>query len=272
MKGFLSVLSHKLLYSGSSKLRGYEEGCLTCLSDHLSSEQSKVLTAQLQAVNLVQRYSEDKLVTFYFPAHDVDVPLFANQAEEMHAARLIVRSQASNDVTCDCVFHRGRISSLEFDQSPRQLSSKLECSRVRFLEDLSRSHLSEGQSRVFGRLTTSLAERYDLQDVLLPASGERVTNFITRTSANLVSDYVELLHETNGFLIQQWRFTGIEARKVVRAGDNCYFLFESEEWALCILENQTDAIIYLYDLIDDEMSNAGSSFLGAMEQALSKIE
>lgn len=265
MDKFLSRLFYRLLYLGSSKLREYEVCCLNCLLQYLSKEQGEILNAQIKSINLVQRFSTDKLVVFHFS--ELDMPLFRNQADELNSARATINSKTSS-VFCDFVFHKGRISSLEFNKPPKSLDDGFECSKVEIYEDLSISVPYDVLKRYDGILDI-LARKYQIKDALVAASDIDIIKFTERLNTHLPQDYLKLLRVCNGFSIQNWHFPGTNARRIVRENSNCYLLLESEEQSLCVFENQTFPKIFLLDFINDNTEEVSNSFLNALEQTLS---
>lgn len=266
MKSFLT----RLLYGGTSRLRNYESFCIDSFKDRLSSEAGMLVETQIKAVDLIQRFSQDKLVVFHFLKGDESaLPLFPNRLPEFRVARVVIQSTSSHsEIRCDVVFHRGKLSSLEFSRPPKSLTTTtLRCERVEIFEDLmqepsvtEKTPLTSGKTKILDEIRSKLP----VSDILPPVTEIELKKFLNRLSTTVPEDYVQLLHETNGFSVNGWRFYGTKARKLVQSDSNYWLIMEKGGKALCFREDTDSPIVLSYDQVNDEVSEVGKQFIDSL--------
>jgi hypothetical protein len=121
MKTFL----RQLFYGGNGELRDYESLVLHAWGSQLPETARQRLHAQLKRISLIQRTSNDKLVTFYdlkdkqYATWGADVLFPLTGLEVLVATVRLGGPEAEGAVEADIVLHRGRLSSIEFSRNPR---------------------------------------------------------------------------------------------------------------------------------------------------------
>lgn len=265
----IARLFKRLLYGGSNSLRAYEASCFRCLRNALSPEAQSILDSQLQAVELIQRFSDDKLVTLHLARGAGETRhLFPNQAPELYAAKMVISGEREKRLLCEFVFHEGHISSLEFNRSPRKIDPEAVCANVEVLEDLmtSPSASDDGSGAVEGNVLATIRKHATISDVTAPATARQREAFFKRLAFVVPEDYAALLGETNGFAAGGWKFLGTRARKIVLT-DRTYFLAaerEDSEAALCFRDGEQFPHVVLYDEINDDDRPLGEHFVDAL--------
>jgi hypothetical protein len=69
--GLVKRLLRRLLYGGSQKLCPYEEHCFEAFRAALPIEAARILEVQLTAIDLIQRFSNDKLVVLHLNVEEL---------------------------------------------------------------------------------------------------------------------------------------------------------------------------------------------------------
>ncbi|MBV9470594.1 MAG: hypothetical protein JOZ57_15250 [Abitibacteriaceae bacterium] len=272
----MNVFLYRLIYGGASKLRDYELCCIECLKNKLPSAVHSILEVQVKDIDSIHRYSNDKIVLFRFLRKNLEttLPLFPNNSPEIYVARLTLRSVPNT--TCNVVFHEGKILSLEFSHPPRSaLKQPFICHKVEILEDLLHAPLVEHTSSSMSDDTGMLKRirtYFDISNVLPPPEENKIEKFLVLVSTALPEDYVNLLHETNGFSVKDWCFYGINARSVVLPDTNYWVVAEDTKnaLALCFREGETSSIVIIYDQINEDFQETGQYFVEAFIQAVAK--
>ena len=267
----LARLVKRLVYGGTAGLRSYESACLERLCGVLPNGARSILEGQVAAIELVQRFSEDRMVTVHFSENQEKLALFPNRLDECRAARMHVRSQASRAaISVDVVFHRGRLSSIEYSRPPAIVSEgPLVFEHVEVLQDL--LHVGSEPAlpvQVGGPLLQRIQGRVPLLDILEPAPERRISSFLAPLG-EVPADYAALLRETDGFSVDGWRFTGTKARRLLLHGD-VWLVAETSECALCLREQATEPSVLYLDQIDDECTIKGASFVECFLEVLSE--
>jgi len=119
MKFFASVFG-----SSGTKLRNYELAVVEAVQTKLPATARHLIRRQLEAINLVQRHSQDKEVNLYrMRGRKVEPPVefrFPNDAEEIHLARVRLESfETAEEVVADVWLVRGILFSITFGRSPK---------------------------------------------------------------------------------------------------------------------------------------------------------
>ncbi len=268
MKSFLA----RLWYWGSSRLRDYEQLCLDCFKTELPAEERSILDHQINLIQLIQRLSKDKMVTIWFLENEkkTGFPLFPNRSKEISVARVTIRSGSSN-LRCDIQFDEGCLLSLQFDVPPKfALGQPAQCVKVEIYEDLFQ-HPAENQ--ILEEVTPVLDRikaLFPVREIAGPAPAEKRQRFLGRLATSLPQDYTQLLSETDGFTVQDWRFYGTKPRRIVHDKENYQLVVENDPFSLCFRENQDLPVVLFYDQIDDEISQMGESFVDALIKILNK--
>ncbi len=260
MNRILRTITDKLLYGGTTQLTGYEQQCIDCLCEKLTEDARIILRGQLTNIRLIQHFSDNKLVVFHFP-DDRQLPLFPNRSSEVYAARLSINN--SSHTMCDFVFHQGKLSSLEYSRTPNFFDEQITCGALdmnvnMMLPNEDNTKLSDVQ--FIGRVRL-LEEVATLSEVLPPASNTRISNFLKWLSTPATSDYVEVIRQTNGFIANDWRFNGTEARTIIQENATLALLAESANQAICLNRSTFSPRLLVLDFEDDLLVDVETDFI-----------
>lgn len=273
----IARLFRRLFYGGSSSLRNYEASCIDCLRTRLSAEARSILDSQLEAIELIQRFSDDKLVTFHLKKGRGEAfALFPNQSPELYVAKMDIRQNEGKAMTCELVFHRGRLSSLEFNCPPRNMEPHTtDCDKLEIFENLMSSPKSSScadEPDVQGKMLDTIRSRIAISDVIAPASQTEREEFLKRLSVIVPDDYRALLIDTNGFVAGVWRFLGTRGRNIVLPDRTYYVVAEraDAQAALCFRESERRPLVIFYDEINDDEQPAGDRFVESLLRVVQK--
>jgi len=265
------LLAH-LIYGGTTRLRPYEQACVERLKALLPHDGVSLLEGQLSTVELIQRFSNDRLVLVHFAESSKgSVPLFPNRSEEFRAARVQLRPMSGGAVTADVVFHVGKLSSIEYSRAPRKaLEAGFTIEAAKLLEDLMAEAPTDLQPSEVqpGSLLAEIGRHGRAEHIIGPAPEKTVAAFLSMVGA-VPADYGTLLSETNGFSAGEWRFMGTRARRVILPNRTLWLVAETSEFALCFEESSADPSVLLYDQIEDECRAMGEAFVPALLEAMS---
>lgn len=251
----------RLLYGGSSRFREYEGEILSYFVQHLPPHARDVIGLQLEAVETIQRFSEDKLVVVHLQS--TQLPLLANAQPELRVARVKLGDTAGKTLQCAVVFHEGKLSSLEFNRTPRGLALPIKLEHVDILADVASEGRNAEEKEGTPALTDGLLSRLQTAIPLthvLPAAPAGERERFLRSLPMVPTDLAALLEASNGFVSGRWRFMGTAARTIVLPECTYFVLAEREDShaALCVTEAQ-NRVVY-YDEVDDDETVAGPGF------------
>jgi hypothetical protein len=261
----LSLL-RRVMY-GSNKLRGYERSCTMAFSAHLDTGARAILEKQIETVEIIQRFSKDRMVVLHFCERNPD--LFPDLSRELTAGRVKLSGGGTGrTLRCDLVFDEGRISSLEFSESPRILKGReVVIKDVTMYADLQQppaARVPADEAQVGGPLLERVRERYELRDVIAPATQPEIEVFLSRLGNALPGDFRDLLLESNGFSVGEFEFRGTNARRIMGREDDYYLLAETQERALCVKERRDPGQVFLLDQIDEAETPLSGSFVDSL--------
>jgi hypothetical protein len=125
-------LFRRAVFGWHSSLRNYESACLNAIRSALTPPAQRVMRAQLEAFDLIQRHSDDRLVTFHDLKNDLrdssykqwpESQFFASRGlEELLVASAWFRfkstSKSTGIVRANIVLGGGRLVSMDFDKNP----------------------------------------------------------------------------------------------------------------------------------------------------------
>jgi hypothetical protein len=221
-----------------------------------------ILRTQLDALEIVQRFSKDKLVVFHLE-RDALWDRFPNEAEELSVAMVTLETAGGRRVKAEVVFHGGRISSLELRAA---VVGEATVREIELLADPMSPDTSKRGPGVEGPALEALRAELELPitDVAAPADARRRAAFARRLGVSLPDDFLRLLEETDGFRVGGWLFAGTAARNVVRDEASLVLVAESEDsqLALCLYADDTEpSRFHRYDMVQDELHPLSSSFV-----------
>jgi hypothetical protein len=116
----LRRIGRKLLYGGSRELRPHERRLLAQAAAALDNADRRVLTAQLEARDIIQRELHGRMVRFFFDPAAPPLELLSDTGEGRSLVEVRIRVNNSR-LTATLVAHRGILSSLEFSHDPKVL-------------------------------------------------------------------------------------------------------------------------------------------------------
>jgi hypothetical protein len=248
----------------------------------------------MESFDMVQRLSADKLVTFHsFKYRSRDEWIAAKAAykllaDEVRAARIILRVKDKKRIKATVVLHEGRLSSLEFDLSPRDILERQE-NRVE-LKELNGSDMPSdietecetlvdpmepaGQGPLEAPTLTgwvkALADDFNAK-TLSPLSADRRAEFLQTIDSSLPNDYNELVSQTEGMELAPVSINGVqEIRSLVLPHGNYYVLasLQDDRGDLAVKQGERTGRLYLLDSEGQEIEVLGSSLRGALKKLL----
>lgn len=267
---------NRLLGGGTLRPRPYEKWCLEHFYAAFSPDAQRILSAQLADVDLIQRFSDDKLILFFFKNDKKsDFPRFSNTSEELYAARLRIRHAVSlQRMKCDLVTSQGRLSSLELDRAPKSLKpADMICEGVSIFHDLTLPSPTAIELKIDVDRQPILARiglLFPVAEARPPVSQQEIQSFLEQLAAAVPPDYLELLVETNGFDVNGWTFYGTSSRQIVLPEANYQLLAERDPLALVVRQGQEGSEVFLFDQINAELGMANNSFVEAFLNVISR--
>ena len=272
------ALFGRLLFSGTRELLPYETTCVEAWRENLSTQGVAVLSRQLSRFNLIQRSPDGRLVTFFDTKDKIyatwsSEDLFPLRSDEITAARVWLRSaegRGQPEIKADVVLHRGRLSSIEFNKTPRSLRTGAQVAKVKTLVDPMRQREDTAPisvSDIPGELQEWL-RKMTATDLRKPLSAAQREELAQTIDAKLPDDYVELTSATDGATINGWRIYGLsEIRRIVQPGGNFYLLAEARDGrALGVVQEADEAQIYIVSPEGEKPTDAGQSLLVHIER------
>ena len=268
-----SRILRRLIYGGGGSLRDYEAACLAAIAQSLPPDAGPILELQVRAVEVIQRFSDDKLTVLHTRELE-DRELFPNRRPELRAATFAIGATEPDPrrIGGTLVLHHGRISSLEFDPTPKSLPrGAVGVLEVKVRDDLlerpSAGSPTAGAEQP--EILPALPGRLGAADVEEPASAADRAAFLESLATATPDDYRQLLAATDGFVTGRWRFLGTSARTLAQPETTYVVAAEREDStaALCFRSGQRTPAVVLYDEIDEEEVAEHTEFLPALEAA-----
>lgn len=119
MLRLLRKLGRFALYGGFRGPKPYEQQILEATVAALPERDAQALAQQIQAIERLQRWNEDRMVIVGFEDKN-SVPKLEDEGTDHCLAKLRLKGEFGS-VTANVMTHRGVLSSLEFRPSPRKL-------------------------------------------------------------------------------------------------------------------------------------------------------
>jgi len=258
----------RLVYGGSSTLRDYERACLLKVASALDTHRGESLQKQIEGIELVQRFSDDKLVAFHYLKKKGTLPVLPDKGDEIELARLEIGTGRAKRVA-KIVLHEGVLSSLEFSSPPKQLAA----SAVNDAKVSTRKTAELDAGKIAVPLPDDfmppVRSRFAIRDVLSPAPEATQVAFLERHGAALPGDYRAMLKLTDGFKVGDWTVLGTRVQTLVLKPQNLTVLAESDPSLVCVVTDSTAGQVLLYDNIDDDVVKQAASFEEIISQVLS---
>jgi len=271
----------RLLYGGTTKLRSYELICLDHWRELLSPEATDVLNRQLQLFDVIQRLSQDKLVTF----HRLDSEcwphgtLFETRGVETMVATVWLKSGRPGEqvIRVDIILNLGCLSSLEFSISPKgslgaARSHQIEIIKIKEWLDPMAADEKRIPERSAVTLTGWVKEWSDLRKVHLrePLSSAKRETILQQFGIKVPPDYKDLLVQTEGLKAGNCTILGAsQIRKIVLPLKTLCVLAEVDEQGVIGVEQENEEYeLFFLDNEADDFRSVGFSLRAAVEEKL----
>ncbi|HQO21176.1 MAG TPA: hypothetical protein PK747_01285 [Acidobacteriota bacterium] len=230
-----------------NRLRPYERKCLEAWSENLEVNIRDLLWKHIDMSLTIQRFSKDKL-TCFFPicqaGNKVDphLELFEHQGEEILVAIIYLFSQKRTGTTVRAriVIHKGRLSSIEYDEPPKlhffvKGNSSVSVHKTEIITSLQEPSrqvkLSEDTTRL---IYNWLGLREQTQHEL---TGDYALNdtrrecILSELRLSLPDDYLKLLKLCNGFCVDGIKVYGLGKMPIITTAQSTF-------WILVDFENR----------------------------------
>jgi|ERR1051325_11184370 hypothetical protein len=214
-------------FSGGASLRSYESACLNAIRSALTAPAQEVLSAQLEAFDLIQRFFNDKLITFHdlrdrtYKIWPQDQFFASRREEELIAAsvwfRFTSKSKKSGIVRANMVLWGGRLVQMDFDKSPRRAPAggspegDVEILRVTVWFDPMSVPFTPGPLEV-GTLTGWVGELAAQGKVITarsPLPPERRSIVLKQYESQFPPDYLDVIAQADGCDLRGCRIFGL---------------------------------------------------------------
>jgi hypothetical protein len=264
----LSVLKHRLLFGGTTKLRSIESRCLDLYLESLDHEARKRVEKQVQTFDLLHRQQNDKLVLFrYLRKTTIEhAPPIPNQTTDICVATITLKD-GRKKLHCEVIFDEGYLTALLFNKPPRQYNDDmLKVASVKILADILKPSCEQeyiSEDDLATHHLKYLRQVLRLKQVELPVSSDIIKAFVERIPSPLPSDLIELLSETNGFSVGPWRFLGINARAIPWPQTTLRVFAEDDQSmrGLCVDESEDVQILYVLNQTDSDLLRCSDRFI-----------
>lgn len=258
----------RLIFGGGGTFRDYERACLAAVAERVSVEARAILNAQLEAVEIIQRFSDDKLTAIHLAPLD-DRDHFHDRRSELRVAKFRLGSPGREPITGTLVVHHGRISSLEFSRSPKgPWKPPIAVSDVDILNDpsLARADATPTEGVAASETIEIAGTRFAAQDIVLPLPLAERACYLNTLGTTTPDDYAELLAVTNGFKLGNWLFLGTAPRMLILPDVTYIIAAERSDstCALCFTQGSRTPSVLILDEIDLAVRSAEASFLEAL--------
>lgn len=253
-----------------------ERALLDALAERLQPEARQLLGSQIAQVNRVNRLTAGKEVNVYRlrhgkPTFDQAVA-FPNQVEEAKLAVITFRAAGRpKAIRVDFWLVKGLLFEVQFDQSPKGIRpDEIEVKEVKVRLDPMVSAPVPARALDPAALTDWLGawhSRYGLADVKEPLPLAERARLLSEIDATLPADYLEMIAQTEGFMVNRCRVHGLsETRSVALPDASVLILAEAEgQGALFVKEAQPEVQTYFFGYNEGDSAEMGASFRVAVE-------
>jgi len=222
---------------GRSELSPLERQVLAAVAAELSPSAREILNQQRDLINLIQRHADGKEVNLYVMRRGK--PCFEDQfrfplrVEETQLATVeMLGGGGQKSFRAEVWLVKGRLFSIAFNKPPEKL-------------------LEHG---------VNIAKVKILCDPMKPESKDAVSDeqrreqVLKTIQSKLPEEYLQLVGEGKGIVLNDWAISGIQGiRKVVQRDGNYYLLAEKEGMgAIGVKEDEPSGQIYYLDYGDDQ--------------------
>lgn len=273
------MISRFLQRQDRSPLRPLERKLIDALVAALSPEAGGILARQVELVNRVQRHASDKEVNLYRmhwgrPSRE-GVPLFPVAVPEVKLASItyaVGGRPAKSRV--DLWVVNGRLFSLTFQQSPKGVDADdIEVRDVKLLADpMVPAEAAKprplGREALVGWVAEWAAQR-EMAGLAEPLPQPARERLLQQIEAELPSDYLDLVSQTEGLEINGCRVYGLaEVREVVMEDASYYILAEMKDRGVLAVRRGSPEAETHFLPYDTRGIPAGPSLREAVERLL----
>jgi hypothetical protein len=212
-----------------SLYRPYEKAILDSLVINCPECTKSILLKQLDCINKVQRHADGREVNLYCMKHGrvhFDNSLrFPNDSSELLFAIANINSTIQKQsIQTEIWLANGRIFSLIFDRSPKNLPADFVVNNIKFLANPMRS-IFENEEKSLNR-----------------------TDFFNQLIKNLPQEYLSMMDNPNLSLDNDWKLYNIqEIRKIAMPDKNYYVIAEKSGHGVIAIpeDNRLKQLFYL---------------------------
>ncbi|MBF0526405.1 MAG: hypothetical protein HQK56_15075 [Deltaproteobacteria bacterium] len=235
---------------------------------YLPSDAGKLLLYQIDRINKIQRLSDGKEVNLYCIRHgraafDESLRFPDKKGELLLASAKLVHPGKRSKLKAEVWVANGRIFSIVFDKVPQKFFAGLNLDTLNveivdvqvWFNPMQPRHTSEpleDTQNLSGWLSV-LRQYKQLEDTRKPLSEEERNVLLTAIDAQLPTDYLDAIKQTEGFTVDNCKVLGLsEIRKVTLPEQNYYIIAEIEGQAgIALMQGEKGPDIYWLDYEND---------------------
>jgi hypothetical protein len=254
----------------------------------LSAEAAEILKQQIAAINHVKRTLHRRDVTLCHMEFGVEawgqIASFPRNDSELKLAAIMLSSGKEEKFRADVWLVRGHIYMIYFDKPPRKMGKveDMKVLKVQVHVDPMIPVEDEPQAKfaideeipILSRWLQEWREKYEICDVCKPMSLKYRMRRLKELETTLPEDYLELLDQTDGFVIRNNSVFGISDIYNVMLDDGDYYLIaevacgEARQGFLGLVSGSNDNRIFYLVHDGPGPEDKGTSFQKAMEEFL----
>lgn len=264
----------------SRRMWPYERTILATLPAVASTQASEAVRNQLSRIRIIQRHTHGKEVNLYL--QDSRIPrqwLVPSPFRAWPIATVSCRWLPSQEVSRASIWMvSGRVFSIIFSDLPIRMNDReLTVLSTELLFD----PFAPGNELVAP--TSNIATRPQSIAQILPNATQILRaalsfalparlqeRFLSVARHCLPADYCELMTETNGFEVNEWRVTGLPLDEIAMERYNLFVLARSRRGEmLCVRDGDSSQKVILVDAEDLSETPMGQSFIAALASRIS---
>jgi hypothetical protein len=218
----------KTIWGETDALRPIEIRVLSEVGMHLSDANSQLMRRQLESVNKVQRFTDDREVNLFHmvrgKAFFDESLLFANRTPEARLATLKLRAKsAPSSIRAEVWLAHGRIFSVTFDSPPRLWTDDtVEIESVRLWTnpmeadtEIEARPATQSDVARLERWLDGVAAQRAISDALAPPSELWLERRLSELEYGFTRDVVELFGISGGFRIDDYTVHGLSSIRTI---------------------------------------------------------
>lgn len=276
----------RALLGGRASFYPFENRILQEVQSRLGDESRTQFERQIRVINKVQRLADGKEVNLYQmrqgkPAFDDSLRFPSAADEELLATVTLSVANSGGKLKAEVWLAKGRLFSLAFNKPPKQFFAgsnlkavQAEITDVRIWFDPMYPHpVDVNKSGDASMLTGWLREWWSkgyVADLHAPLSPSERATYLARIDAQLPSDYLKLVAQTEGVRLMTLMVSGVAGiRQVVWPETNYYIIAEMEGLgALTVKDGEQSGELYLLHYEDNVARSMGTTFHKAVAELL----